>query len=87
MIRNWAKLLNVVNVQEKVAEEKKDTASVTSQADHTESTKHIVSYDESFVEETATANDVCATDGNIGVNKGMSIQNSVSWEQYYHPLS
>jgi hypothetical protein len=78
MIRNWAELLNVVNGQGKEAEEKKDTASVTSQADHTESTKHIAGYDESFVEETATANDVSASDENSGVKKGISMQNLIS---------
>jgi hypothetical protein len=34
MIRNWANLLAMVNGQGKEAEEKKETASVTGQADH-----------------------------------------------------
>jgi hypothetical protein len=72
MIRNWANLLNVVNGQEKEAEQKKETASVTSQADHIESTKHIAGYNESFVAETATANDVSASDENNSVNEGIS---------------
>lgn len=78
MTRNWANLLNVVNGQEKEAKQKRETASVTSQADRIESTKHIAGYDESFVAETVTANDVSASDENSGVNEGTSIKNFVS---------
>jgi hypothetical protein len=78
MIRKWANLLKMVNGQEKEAEQKKETASVTSQADHIESTKHIACYDKSFVAETVTANDVSASHENSGVNEGISIQNFVS---------
>ncbi|PNF43133.1 hypothetical protein B7P43_G17794 [Cryptotermes secundus] len=70
MIRKWARLLNVVNGQEKEAKQKKETTSVTSQADRIESTKHIAGYDESFVAETVTANDVSASDENSSLNEG-----------------
>jgi hypothetical protein len=78
MIRNWASLLPVVNGQEKKIEQKKGTASVTSQADCIKRTKHIACYDESSVAETATANDVSASDENSSVNKGTATQNFIS---------
>jgi hypothetical protein len=78
MIRDWAKLLAVVNGREKEAEQNKRTASVTSQVDCIKSTKHIDCYDESFVAETATANDVSASNENSSVNKGTTIQNFIS---------
>jgi hypothetical protein len=78
MIRNWAKLLTVVKGQEKETEQNKRTASVTSQADCFKSTKHIDCYDEPFVAETATVNDVSASDENSSDNKGTAIQNFIS---------